>query len=48
MFDLDKHFAVHASALRLSALRSELLARNLANADTPQYKATDIDFQKAL
>lgn len=48
MFDLDKHFAIHASALRLSALRSELLARNLANADTPKYKATDIDFQKAL
>lgn len=48
MFDLDKHFAVHASALRVSALRSEVLARNLANADTPNFKATDINFQKAL
>ncbi|MFM8845658.1 MAG: flagellar basal body rod protein FlgB [Gammaproteobacteria bacterium] len=48
MFDLDKHFAVHASALRISSLRSEMLARNLANADTPNYKATDIDFQQAL
>lgn len=48
MFDLDKHFAVHGSALRVSALRAEVLARNLANADTPNYKATDVDFQKAL
>jgi len=48
MFDLDKHFSVHSSALRVSSLRSEMLARNLANADTPNYKATDINFQKAL
>jgi flagellar basal-body rod protein FlgB len=48
MFDLDKHFAVHAAALRLSAQRSELIARNLANADTPNYKAADFDFRKAL
>jgi flagellar basal-body rod protein FlgB len=48
MFDLDKHFAVHSAALRISAQRSEVIARNLANADTPQYKATDIDFKKAL
>ena len=48
MFDLDKHFAVHGTALKISARRTEVLARNLANADTPNYKATDIDFQKAL
>lgn len=48
MFDLDKHFSVHGTALKISARRSEILARNLANADTPNYKATDINFQKAL
>lgn len=48
MLDLDKHFAVHAAALRLSAQRSEVIARNLANADTPNYKAEDFDFRKAL
>ena len=48
MFDLDKHFSVHGTALKISARRSEVLARNLANADTPNYKATDINFQKAL
>lgn len=48
MFDLDKHFSVHGTALKISARRSEVLARNLANADTPNYKATDVNFQKAL
>jgi flagellar basal-body rod protein FlgB len=48
MLDLDKHFAVHAAALRLSAQRSEVIARNLANSDTPNYKAVDFDFRKAL
>lgn len=48
MFDLDKHFAVHAAALRISSQRSEVIARNLANSDTPNFKATDIDFRKAL
>lgn len=36
------------NALRLSAQRMELIASNIANADTPNYKARDIDFKKAL
>ena len=48
MFDLDAHIGVHAEALRLRARRGELLANNLANVDTPGYKARDIDFRKAL
>ena len=48
MFDLDKHFQVHGTALKISARRSEVIARNLANSDTPNYKATDINFEKAL
>ncbi len=48
MFDLDAHVGVHAQALRLRAQRGELIANNLANADTPGYKSRDIDFRKAL
>jgi flagellar basal-body rod protein FlgB len=47
-FNLDTHLGVHAQALRLRELRTELLARNLANADTPGYKAQDLDFRAAL
>ncbi|MDD5247929.1 MAG: flagellar basal body rod protein FlgB [Rhodocyclaceae bacterium] len=35
-------------ALNLRAYRQELLASNIANADTPYYKARDIDFKSAL
>jgi len=35
-------------ALSLRAQRAELLASNLANADTPGYKAKDIDFDAVL
>lgn len=43
MFDLDKHFAVHASALRISSLRSEMLARILANADVVMYSISSLN-----
>lgn len=36
------------NALSVSAKRLELIASNIANADTPHYKARDIDFQAAL
>ncbi len=36
------------SALKLRSSRAELLASNLANADTPNFKARDIDFKQAL
>ncbi len=47
-FDLDSYLGVHAKALGLREQRTELLARNLANADTPGYKARDLDFRAAL
>lgn len=37
-----------AQALQLYAERGRVLASNIANADTPNYKARDFDFQKAL
>ena len=47
-FSMDKLVGVHEQALRLRAHRTELLASNIANADTPGLKARDIDFSAAL
>lgn len=45
---LDTYLGVHATALKLRSQRTEVLAANLANADTPNYRARDIDFRSAL
>jgi flagellar basal-body rod protein FlgB len=45
---LDAAFNFHQTALRLRAERQELIAANVANADTPNYKARDLDFNAAL
>ena len=45
---LDNYLGIHPQALQLEAKRNELLAANLANVDTPNYKARDIDFKAAL
>lgn len=45
---LDDALRFQQTALSLRAARQELLASNIANADTPNYKARDIDFAKAL
>lgn len=37
-----------AQALQLQAERGRVLASNIANADTPNYKARDFNFQQAL
>lgn len=47
-FDLDTAFDIHARALTWRSRRAEVLAANLANADTPGYKARDLDFGEAL
>jgi len=44
----DPLFGIHADALQLQRRRMELLAANIANADTPGYRARDLDFQKLL
>ena len=46
--NLDKALGIHAQALEMRAYRAQLLATNIANADTPNYKAVDIDFKAAL
>src|SRR3954469_7925424 len=45
---LDQYVSVHAAALDVRARRGELIANNLANADTPGYQARDIDFRQAM
>ncbi len=45
---IDDMFRFHQTALNLRAARQELIASNIANADTPNYKARDIDFASAL
>ena len=47
-FGLDKVFGIYQQALKIHSRRSELIAGNLANADTPGFKARDIDFKDAL
>jgi flagellar basal-body rod protein FlgB len=46
--NLDTYLGVHQDALKLQSKRMEVLANNLANVDTPNYKARDIDFRSAL
>lgn len=45
---LDNALRFHQTALNLRAQRQELLAANIANADTPNYKARDVDFGSTL
>jgi flagellar basal-body rod protein FlgB len=45
---LDNALQFHQTALNLQAQRQQMLASNIANADTPNYKARDIDFRSAL
>lgn len=45
---LDNYLRFQETALSLRGQRQQLLASNIANADTPNYQARDIDFSKAL
>ncbi len=45
---LDAALSFHQNALRVRGQRQELIAANIANADTPNFKARDIDFKTAM
>jgi flagellar basal-body rod protein FlgB len=45
---LDEMLNFHTQALRIRDQRQQVLASNIANADTPHYKARDLDFKAAL
>lgn len=44
----DRVFGPHAAALGLWGQRNEIIAANIANADTPGFKARDVDFKRVL
>ncbi len=46
--NFDDVFGIHERALVLRSQRAEVLASNLANADTPGFKARDVDFKAML
>lgn len=45
---ISEHLGFYQRALDLRAQRQEVLSSNIANADTPGYKARDFDFRQAL
>ena len=46
--NLDSYFGIHAKALIARDHRASQLANNLANVNTPNYKAMDMDFNEVL
>jgi flagellar basal-body rod protein FlgB len=45
---LENPFGIHEQALSVRNRRMEVIAANLANVDTPAYKARDLDFKQVL
>lgn len=48
MASLEQHISVLSQAMNLRTQRHEVLASNIANADTPNYKARDFGFETAM
>ena len=48
MSNIAQSFSVLSKALDLRTQRHQVLASNIANADTPNFKARDIDFKSAM
>ena len=48
MASLEKEISVYSQAMNLRTQRHQVLASNIANADTPNYKARDFSFEKAM
>ncbi|MBI1675410.1 flagellar basal body rod protein FlgB [Shewanella sp. NKUCC05_KAH] len=46
--NLDKALGIHPQTLDFRVERSKVLASNLINAETPGYKARDLDFKAAM
>lgn len=46
--NFDTALGIHSKALAFREKRGEILAANLANADTPNFKARDLDFKSVL
>ena len=48
MKSIANHIKIHSDALNIRSKRNEILASNIVNSATPNFKARDIDFAKAL
>ena len=48
MASISQHFQVFSQAMGLRVQKHQVLASNIANADTPNYKARDFPFEKAM
>lgn len=48
MSNFSQDFTLLSKAMDLRTQRHQVLASNIANADTPNYKARDFDFQSAM
>ena len=48
MKSIENHIQIHAEALALRSKRNEILASNIANSATPNFKAKDLDFDMML
>jgi len=46
--NFDKALGSHEKALMIQARRASMISSNIANADTPGYKARDLDFKQVL
>lgn len=46
--NFEQALGIHPTALKARTERANILANNLANAETPGYKARDIDFQQVF
>ncbi|MCJ8339805.1 MAG: flagellar basal body rod protein FlgB [Pseudomonadales bacterium] len=44
----DKALGIHQQAIQVRADRAEILANNIANADTPNFQSRDMDFKAIL
>ena len=44
----DTALSTHAQSLTARSQRVEVLAQNIANADTPNFKARDVDFKQVF
>jgi len=45
---IEEHIKFHSAALALRSRRNEILASNIANAATPNFKAKDLNFNEML
>lgn len=46
--NFESALGIHSDALKFRSARAEVIANNLANSDTPHFKARDLDFKQVF